>query len=832
MADRSERLRHLFPDADATSRRSFIAPRSPRDPNRQPAFPARADPAAHAGALIRDLRSVSQGFATLNDDRRAEQVEDCKGAFIDIQFVPNEDFPLKSLSDERSGIEVVTVTELGPQLAQATVFVPEGELKVLERKIQAFARNGRNPALVSSLESIRRAVARSFWTDSASPFPSGSGDIWWEVWLRRGIDASRFRRHAKIMGLHVSGRELRFPDRTVLLVRGTVAAVTRSAELLDSVAELRSAPPLDLEFIHLDAVDENDFALDMAKRTKRAPSDAPAVCLLDTGVDFAHPLLQSGIEPKDVHTCFGTDLRDRFGDGDWHGTGAAGLALFGNDLARIILASDEFRHSHHLESVKYIPSAGKNDPDLHGEITKEAVARVEGVAPERRRIIVTTVTADKTTKGEPTSWSAAVDQLCSGVDDEDRLRRLIVLSAGNVLPHTGYTYPDTNHVETIEDPAQAWNALTVGAYTERTDIEEAGYQHYEPMAPAGDISPSSRTSLAWVGANKMSPPPFKPDCVCEGGNWASEPGGTYPAVLDSLTPLSTCRRDRTGTRLLSRFGATSGAAATAACFAARLQGQYPDLWPETIRALLVHSCRYSPAMEEAFRGVTRRRRAENLLRCFGWGVPDFERASFSARNEATLVIEREIQPFRIDPQDKKGKTNEMHLHRLPWPAEVLEDLGELDVRLRVTLSYFVEPNPGKRGVTGDARTVIVDAARYPSFGLRFDVTTAGESPAQLLARVNAADGTGRGSSDFDEWDLGQSRTRGSIHSDVWRGSAADLADKSAVAVVPVNGWWRFRHKSHEICERTTRYALVVSIESDAESIDVYTPIMNQIAIER
>jgi hypothetical protein len=118
--------------------------------------------------------------------------------------------------------------------------------------------------------------------------------------------------------------------------------------------------------------------------------------------------------------------------------------------------------------------------------------------------------------------------------------------------------------------------------------------------------------------------------------------------------------------------------------------------------------------------------------------------------------------------------------------------------------------------------------------LRFDVAKAGEKPETLLARVNAAERTGKVSEakDFAEWDLGWLRARGSIHSDVWRGTAADLADKHAVAVFPVNGWWRFRHKNPDICQRKARYALVISVETDAEEIDVYTPVMVQIGIER
>src|SRR5262249_35985440 len=161
---------------------------------------------------------------------------------------PNVAFPLKSLTDERprdKGMytELVTVKDLEPGLAQATLFVPDGRLGTLERKILAFAPDDPtkppgNIALVSSLESIRRSVARSFWTEPTIPFPSGVGDFSWEVWLRRGVDATRFRRHATILGLHVSARQLNFPDRTVLLVGATVDNMTKSAELLDSIAEL------------------------------------------------------------------------------------------------------------------------------------------------------------------------------------------------------------------------------------------------------------------------------------------------------------------------------------------------------------------------------------------------------------------------------------------------------------------------------------------------------------------------------------------------------------------------------------------------------------------
>lgn len=838
MSDRGERLPHLFLK-EGTSRRPFTTPQTPRAAG-QPKFPPRPDPATHARLLLSELLAIKNSAGQTTAERAAAAVGDCAGTFVDVKFVPNEDFRLSSLADERAQIELVAVTDLSPTLAQATLFVPDGQLKILERKINAFApadptKSPTNIPLVSSIESIRRSVAESFWTDPSKAFPTAAGDHWWEVWLRRGTDSRRFRRHATILGIRASVRELRFPDRTVLLVRASVKDMVRSAELLDSIAELRAAPPVDLEFVGVDADIETAVANDLATRIHRAPPEAPAVCLLDTGADFDHPLLRAALAREDAQTCFGEDVRDSFGSGDWHGTGTAGLALFGLELADALLGTTAWAHSHHLESLKYIPSAGQNEPDLYGELTKEAVARAEIVNPTRGRVILNTITADPVVAGEPTSWSAAIDQLCSGSDDEESVRRLVILAAGNVVPHTGYTHPDTNHVETVEDPAQAWNAIAVGASTDRIEIRDGGYATYTSVAAAGHLSPTSRTSIAWSGANRMAPPPFKPDLVYEGGNWAQERSGATPVALDDLTPLTTRRRGGASAKLLGRFGATSGAAALTANLAARLQTEYPQLWPETIRALLIHSCRYTPAMEACFTEFPRRRRAELLLRCFGHGVPNLDRARYSARNHLALVIERGIQPFRIDAETKKGKTNEMHLHRLPWPGDLLEDMGPLQTRLRVTLSYFVEPNPGKRGVSGSARTIIVDPARYPSYGLRFDVTTAGETPEALVARVYAAergDENMSGGGDLEEWERGRLRTRGSLHSDVWHGSAVSLADKHALAVFPVNGWWRFHPKDPGICERKARYALVVSIETDEEDVDVYTPVFNQIAILR
>ncbi|MFH1027651.1 MAG: hypothetical protein V1791_06585, partial [Pseudomonadota bacterium] len=86
-------------------------------------------------------------------------------------------------------------------------------------------------------------------------------------------------------------------------------------------------------------------------------------------------------------------------------------------------------------------------------------------------------------------------------------------------------------------------------------------------------------------------------------------------------------------------------------------------------------------------------------------------------------------------------------------------------------------------------------------------------------------------SDASEWDLGpQLRSRGSLHSDRWHGTAAALAQRGCLAVFPVNGWWKARHHL-ERWNRSARYSLIVTISTPEMNVDLYTPVLNKIAVE-
>lgn len=274
-------------------------------------------------------------------------------------------------------------------------------------------------------------------------------------------------------------------------------------------------------------------------------------------------------------------------------------------------------------------------------------------------------------------------------------------------------------------------------------------------------------------------------------------------------------------RKFSTIWGTSSATAQAAWFCAQLMAEYPDMWPETVRALMIHSAEWTEQMKRQFCSEnTKKRGRRRLLRCCGYGIPKLKRAIQCMDNSVNVIIQGKMQPYN------KNGMNEMHIHTLPWPTDVLKELGYEYVTLKVTLSYFIEPGPGEIGWK--------DKYRYPSCGLRFDVINSNEDIEDFKKRFNVKmrgdnkKDKGEGSSGSDRWYLGsENRDVGSIHSDYCKLMAAELCECKNIAVYPVIGWWRERNYIGKY-DSKIRYSLVVSLSTPRTDVNFYTPIMTEI----
>lgn len=740
-----------------------------------------------------------------------------------LEFVSSPGFDLKWLSLEResSGIHLLHVRRrlvADKEQTLATIFVPDDKRSYFLRKIERYASQDtktgapKEAALIESIDDIREAVLESFWrNEDLARIPSDDPE-WIELWIRADdTDAlAKIDHELEAAGIPCGEGTLEFPERIVRLIYVNRASIESLIVSSDLVAEFRPAPSVASSVLQLSNADQTKLVEALLQRTSFDGGRDVSVCVLDTGVNRGHPLLEPAAAADDMHSVnpdWGT--HDHAG----HGTLMAGTVIYG-DLLSAIDSGEPIRISHVLESAKILPPGRENPKELWGSITSQGMSRAEIQAPARRRVFCLATTApDERNRGCPSSWSAALDELSSGYLDD--ARRLIVVCAGNSDYSTWGDYPGANMTDEVQDPAQSWNALTVGGFTRRVDIRAKELSDHAPVAPADGISPHSTTSLNWP-ATKW---PIKPEVLFEAGNVARGQDG-FITECDDLSLISTSRDPQTA--MFSSFSKTSASVAQGAEFAARLSALYPMAWPETIRAAIVHSAEWTPTMLQQFPGEGKQAAAVRTRVC-GYGVPDMDRAAYCLQNSLTLVSQATIQPFEI--RDGDEKTKDMHFYDLPWPNEVLAGLGEVPVQMRVTLSYFVEPSPGEIGWR--------DRYRYASHGLRFEVNGPGETSEEFVQRINRQareDGVGPGTTGpGDRWTIGRARDVGSIHSDIWVGTAADLAASNRVAVYPTIGWWRERKKQARV-ERETRYSLMVSIRVPDEEVDIYTPVAARIGI--
>ncbi len=715
------------------------------------------------------------------------------GVHVQFESAPGFELNTKSLEDRRNGIQLSNIRKIptqnnsGEEITKATVFIPTGKQSIFLKKLESYAEEDtptgkpKHKSLIQSIDNIRTALLESLWTDKGDLMPTGSTPCWCEIWLsseKKDI-VGKFRNTAALLGIEIKNRILQFPERSVLLGYATRDQLSQLMHESPDIAEFRRAKETPRFFLELENREQAEWGEDLTARLVTSNKRDVSVCVLDTGANNGHPLLKPLLALED---CQSVEPDWSAADKEGHGTLMCGLSAYG-DLKEVLQSAGSVEIQHKLESVKILPDNNSNSPDLYGDMTIQGISRAEVQSPTTKRISCMAVTAtDNRDRGKPSSWSAAIDKVTSGYKDDSK--RLVIISGGNVVGQEEWNnYPESNLKSSIHDPGQSWNALTVGAYTTKANISDPDLDEHNPVAQPDALSPFSSTSQSWEPRW-----PIKPEIVLEGGNLLRAPDG-FIGDHEDLSLLSTNNQPQKSH--FEMVNATSAATALAGRMAAQIQCVYPDAWPETIRGLMVHSATWTDKLKNQFRDSGNedeisKTEAGRLLRICGYGVPDRDKALSCLSSSLTLVSENEIQPYH-KPGDSYS-TKDMHMHDIPWPKQELLRLGNTPVKLRITLSYFIEPGPGEVGWS--------DRYRYPSFGLRFDLNLSSETEKDFTKRLNKAareqdykrDKTGNGS---HRWILGsKNRNVGSIHSDIWKGTAAEIATCNFIGVYPIIGWWR------------------------------------------
>ncbi|WP_449222132.1 S8 family peptidase [Tistrella mobilis] len=797
--------------------------------------PLRVDYAAHAAHLLDQLAAALGDIPLPVDDQRLA-VEGLKsGTIVEITTLPPAGNSRTKVVKVPTALEfpaqdvVVLRSERNDDRTEsALLFVPDDARAFLQGRISEYGRhpgNRRRPDVerFEVVEEIRSIDTRSLFTgavDLAAP-----EIVWWELWVRQSVPlADRVVSAARTANIDVHDDRLIFPDTTVLFLHGAASTVALFATRVPgAITEIRRATGTIEPFLTRGemGVGQHDWIAELSQRVSAPAHDAPVVCTLDTGVAAAHPLIALGLRGAWTYDdAWGVDDHQPHGG---HGTPLAGLVLYG-DLEPLMNDARPVTLTHGAESMKMLPPHGfpSTRPPSYGVVTQGAVSAVEIERPDVLRSFCVATSATDFPPSRPSTWSGALDQIIAGampgeMDGEvaaaERPKRLMVVATGNV---SGGMAAEVLPSQPLEDPSQSWNALTIGGFT-RKERPPAPPPVLRAAVPANHRSPFSRGSQSLP----KDLTPIKPEVLFEAGNMMTDASG-FCGWDPSVSLLSA--GSEVASEPLVPFWATSAAAGMAGNFVGRLQAARPDLWPETHRALIVDSARWPEPIRKKFIGTGAhwktgtKEKMQAMLREFGYGVPDIDRAIFSTRNEATLIAQAEIQPFAAGADGRSGVFNEMHVYDLPWPKAALEQLENEIVTMKVTLSYFIEPN-----LTGKAAT---RPDTYRSYGLRFDMKKRTETSARFRSRISASqakDGT-EAEGETSCWLLGPKAIQaGSLHCDLWRGRAVDLAGHDAIAVHPVSGWWK-SHVGQKRVSDKARYALVISISALGQPVDLYSEI--------
>ena len=834
----AEQYKHLFITGNVKPEKFKQSPKQ----GKAPVIPPR-DRAAHSRKLLRQFEQIWSEKANLQAERTAESIATREGTYLSFASGLDADLITKSLENIKSGIRLLNikeeiVAETKKQI-KATVYIPNGMEGFFISKIKKYQEENtklnkpKNAPLVNSIEDVSIALLEGLWTDNPRLIPDETLK-WCEVWLNvdtkedviddQIAEIAEFGETLNNIGIDYKRNSIIFPERAVMLINANRNQLVELMMQSNLLAEFRAGQETAGFWMNETSTEQQEWVEDLLKRLEIFDDSKIKVCILDTGVNNGHQLLQPILDNANTLTVepdWGTN--DHYQCRGGHGTLMAGLIGYGN-FEKELASGNKVLITHKLCSVKILPppTQAGTPKELWGYVTAQGISRAEIQNPEKVLLYCIAVTSkDDTDKGRPSSWSGAVDNLAYG---EGESQRLIIISAGNVLDDESWeNYPDSNFGSSIENPAQSWNALTVGAHTEKILVNDARFNNHTPVANQNELSPYSTTSLIWE--KKW---PVKPDVVFEGGNLLRAPDGSV-TPHDDLELLSTSKSFNI--KPFDTINATSAATAQASWFAAKIAFEYPDAWAETIRGLMVHSASWSPAMLHQM-NVRSGNRGDykNLLKVFGYGVPDFEKALYSSESALTFIAQEIIQPFNF--KEKNGKktseteTNQIHFYKLPWPEDLLMEMSDIPVKLRITLSYFIEPGAGEIGWK--------DKYRYQSFGLRFDVNNVSEEETVFKKRVNAAareeNDNEQRKSGSERWVVGSdNRSNGSIHSDFWEGTAAELATCNLIAVYPVIGWWRERKHLNKV-ETKTRYSLIISLETPAQDVELYTTVKTMIEI--
>jgi len=545
----------------------------------------------------------------------------------------------------------------------------------------------------------------------------------------------------------------------------------------------------------------------------RPTDDAPAACVIDSGIQEEHILLKPAVDKPSSH-CFlpapttSSDVADYVPTGG-HGTRVAGAILFGETIPK----TGRYSLPCWIQNARVLDKNAKLPTDLHPPDLFRAVVRQFHKGSRKTRIFNHSINSTCHCRlVHMSAWAAQIDALCQAYDI------LVIQSTGNLWESAappsagikdhlaaGRDYPGflTERSSRVANPAQSLQAITVGSVAYRL-YESTGWKSF--AAENGEPSSFSRSGLGIWGV-------IKPEVVEFAGDYLRSPGDPvllatpaegrdcYPELVRSTlqSPGPPYDRDEIG---------TSFAAPKVTHVAAMLQRILPDEPCLLYRALIVQSARW-PEWTRTADDLDRMK----TFRCLGYGVPSVERATTNTDYRTTFISAGETGI----------KAGECHIYEVPIPESMRRPGDDHDILIEVTLSYVAKPRRTRRNL----RRYLSTWVDWKSSRLREPIDS-----FRRRALKDEDSSSSQAGGDTLPWTLqtrsnrgaieGVSRNAGTVQKD-WATVKSNALPKSfCIAVVGHQGWSKDP-------DSMAAYALTVSFESLGEEVRIYDDL--RVAVE-
>ena len=398
-------------------------------------------------------------------------------------------------------------------------------------------------------------------------------------------------------------------------------AVEEIADEIEAVTKVFKMPKIELMTNELSPLSLASVTPVISLSPETTPEFLPPICVIDSGINSGHRLLQDFIE--DTYD-YSTQGNSPCKDVDGHGSMVSGLAIYGEDIRR---------NTNPLAKIIMVKNFA------NGDAIERDLLKVIFETVIRYRFSSNVFSFSFAADGPNPTLSKALDEIIF------RYNLVVVSCAGNIkLPlikdyiNNGFGYPKYIGLHKIFFPGDCLNAITVGSFADRdSNLVEAGWP-----------SPFTRSSPSFDL--------MKPEVMSCGGNVNANYSGKR-IVSFSSAGLGLCSTSNNDNEEAESVG-TSFCSPVVASLAASIVSKYPSISPFLVKALILSSCEY---LRNRTRGVP-----DHSIQ--GFGKPNRTRALYSQNWRTCYLLEGEFET---------KDANKYHRYRLLFPDEA----DEFDVTL-------------------------------------------------------------------------------------------------------------------------------------------------------